>query len=121
MLLLSYQKNAMIEAADEVRKLKNTSDVAECGVSVDGTLQRRGHSSLNGCVVVLSIDTGKVLDLEVMSKWCRNCNTSKSSEKVNILRNTNARAIIRDQLEAWSLSEHIDYLSVPVKPGNFNM
>ncbi|GFX72625.1 hypothetical protein TNCV_4062211 [Trichonephila clavipes] len=25
-------KNAMTEAADEVRKLKNTSDVAECGV-----------------------------------------------------------------------------------------
>ncbi|GFV39787.1 uncharacterized protein TNCV_4609551 [Trichonephila clavipes] len=71
----------MIEAADEVRKLKNTSDVAECGVSVDGTWQRRGHSSLNGCVAVLSIDTGKVLDLEVISKWCRNCNTSKSSEK----------------------------------------
>ncbi|GFT95622.1 uncharacterized protein TNCV_310391 [Trichonephila clavipes] len=71
----------MTEAADEVRKLKNTSDVAECGVSVDGTWQRRGHSSLNGCVAVLSIDTGKVLDLEVMSKWCRNCNTSKSSGK----------------------------------------
>ncbi|GFT43094.1 uncharacterized protein TNCV_5119571 [Trichonephila clavipes] len=75
----------MIEAADEVRKLKNTSDVAECGVSVDGTWQRRGHSSLNGCVAVLSIDTGKVLDLEVMSKWCRNCNTSKSSEKVRVM------------------------------------
>ncbi|GFY31634.1 uncharacterized protein TNCV_4199451 [Trichonephila clavipes] len=52
-----------------------------CGVSVDGTWQRRGHSSLNGCVAVLSIDTGKVLDLEVMSKWCKNCNTSKSSGK----------------------------------------
>ncbi|GFT62223.1 uncharacterized protein TNCV_1701171 [Trichonephila clavipes] len=74
-------KNAMTEAAAEVRKLKNTSDVAECGVSVDGTWQRRGHSSLNGCVTVLSIGTGKVLDLEVMSKWCRNCNTSKSSGK----------------------------------------
>ncbi|GFT06122.1 uncharacterized protein TNCV_1595391 [Trichonephila clavipes] len=61
-------KNAMIEASDEIRKLKNTSDVAECGVSVDGTWQRRGHSSLNGCVAVLSIDTGKVVDLEVMSK-----------------------------------------------------
>ncbi|GFW80259.1 uncharacterized protein TNCV_65911 [Trichonephila clavipes] len=48
---------------------------------IDGTWQRRGHSSLNGCVSVLSIDTGKVLDLEVMSKWCRNCNTSKSSRK----------------------------------------
>ncbi|GFT92209.1 uncharacterized protein TNCV_1679031 [Trichonephila clavipes] len=58
-----------------------SSDVAESGVSVVGTWQRRGHSSLNGCVAVLSIDTGKVLDLEVMSKWCRNCNTSKSSEK----------------------------------------
>ncbi|GFT70552.1 hypothetical protein TNCV_1133151 [Trichonephila clavipes] len=32
--------------------------------SVDGTWQRRGHSSLNGCVAVLSIDTGKVLDLD---------------------------------------------------------
>ncbi|GFW41044.1 uncharacterized protein TNCV_414531 [Trichonephila clavipes] len=71
----------MTEAADEVRKLKNTSDVAKCGVSVDGTWQRRGHSSLNSCVAVLSIDTGKVLNLEVMSKWCRNCNTSKNSGK----------------------------------------
>ncbi|GFU86079.1 retrovirus-related Pol polyprotein from transposon TNT 1-94 [Trichonephila clavipes] len=70
-----------IDLLDEVRKLKNTSDVAECGVSVDGTWQRQGHSSLNGCVAVLSIDTGKVLDLEVMSKWCRNCNTSKRVQK----------------------------------------
>ncbi|GFW71477.1 uncharacterized protein TNCV_3460031 [Trichonephila clavipes] len=61
-------KNAMTEAADEVRKLKNTSDVAECRVSVDGTWQRQRHSLLNGCVAVLSIDTDKVVDLEVMSK-----------------------------------------------------
>ncbi|GFV27167.1 uncharacterized protein TNCV_927591 [Trichonephila clavipes] len=74
-------KEAMTEAADEVRKRKNTSDVAECEVSVDGTWQRRGHSSLNGCVAVLSFDTGKVLDLEVMSKWCRNCNTSEFRKK----------------------------------------
>ncbi|GFV88221.1 uncharacterized protein TNCV_3243701 [Trichonephila clavipes] len=111
----------MIEAADEVRKLKNTSDVAECGVSVDGTWQRRGHSSLNGCVAVLSIDTGKVLDLEVMSKWCRNCNTSKSSEKSKHIKKHQCSCNHQDQLEAWSLSEHIDYLSVPVKPGNFNI
>ncbi|GFX49695.1 hypothetical protein TNCV_1637331 [Trichonephila clavipes] len=71
----------MIEAADEVRKLKNTSDVANVEFQSMVNGQRRGHSSLNGCVTVLSIDTGKVVDLEVMSKWCRNCNTSKSSEK----------------------------------------
>ncbi|GFW44520.1 hypothetical protein TNCV_4389791 [Trichonephila clavipes] len=74
-------KNAMTEAADEVKKLKNTSDVAECGVSVDGTWQRQGTFIVKGCVAVLSIDTGKVLDLEVMSKWCRNCNTSRVQEK----------------------------------------
>ncbi|GFW59984.1 CCHC-type domain-containing protein [Trichonephila clavipes] len=56
-----------------------SSDVAECGVSVDGTWQRRGHSSLNGCIAVLSIDTGKVLDLELISRWCRVCNTTKGS------------------------------------------
>ncbi|GFT32870.1 hypothetical protein TNCV_5039101 [Trichonephila clavipes] len=71
----------MTEAADKVRKLKNTSDIAECGVSVDGTWQRWGHSPLHGCVADLSIDTDKVLDLEVMSKWSRNSNTSKSSGK----------------------------------------
>ncbi|GFV52629.1 uncharacterized protein TNCV_2873001 [Trichonephila clavipes] len=74
--------NVRTEAADEVRKLKNTSsDVAECGVSVDGTLQRRVHSLLNGCVNVLSIDIGQVLDLELMSKWCIICNTSKGPGK----------------------------------------
>ncbi|GFT86125.1 uncharacterized protein TNCV_3257271 [Trichonephila clavipes] len=78
-------KYAMTEAAEEVRKLKNTSDVAECGVSVDGTWQRRGHSLLNGCVSVLSIDTGKVLDLEVMSKWGAETVThQRVQEKVNM-------------------------------------
>ncbi|GFX05975.1 uncharacterized protein TNCV_760111 [Trichonephila clavipes] len=56
-----------------------SSDVAECGISVDGTWERREHSSLNGCDAVLSIDTGKVLDLDLMSRWCRICNTSKGS------------------------------------------
>ncbi|GFU85581.1 hypothetical protein TNCV_476011 [Trichonephila clavipes] len=56
---LDVPTNAMIEAADEARKLKNTSDVAECGVSVDGTWQRRGHSSLNGCVAVLQLTQAK--------------------------------------------------------------
>ncbi|GBM59224.1 hypothetical protein AVEN_240410-1 [Araneus ventricosus] len=37
----------MKEAAAEVRTKTKTSS---CGVSVDGTWQRRGHNSLNGCV-----------------------------------------------------------------------
>lgn len=36
----------------------------------DGTWQRRGFSSLNGIVTCTSIDTGKVMDIEVLSKFC---------------------------------------------------
>ncbi|GBM96067.1 hypothetical protein AVEN_111458-1 [Araneus ventricosus] len=43
------------EAATEVRAKTKTS---ACGVSVDGTWQRRGHNSLNGCVSAISIGTG---------------------------------------------------------------
>ncbi|GIY99578.1 uncharacterized protein CEXT_71661 [Caerostris extrusa] len=47
----------------------------------DGTWQRRGHTSLNGCVAVLSIDTGKVLDLEVMSSYCPTCRKLQKMHK----------------------------------------
>lgn len=39
-------------------------------VAVDGSWQRRGHVSLNGIVSVTSVDTGKVLDVHVLSKYC---------------------------------------------------
>ncbi|XP_055943287.1 uncharacterized protein LOC129972975 [Argiope bruennichi] len=72
----------MKEAALEIRGDSVTEEIAQCGVSVDGTWQRRGYSSLNGCVTVISIDTGKVLDIEVMSKVCRICD-KKNSEAIN--------------------------------------
>lgn len=80
----SMAKDSMNEAALEVKNIKNCSNmpVMECGVSVDGTWQRRGHSSLNGCVAVLSINTGKLLDLEIMSKFCRICNRLKTSKSL---------------------------------------
>lgn len=71
-------ENNMKEAAKEVKDLK--SNVA-CGVSVDGTWQRRGHTSLNGCVSVISIDTGKILDLEVMSQYCHICSKNYNTGK----------------------------------------
>ena len=45
----------------------------DVGVSVDGTWQRRGFSSNNGVVTAISIDTGKVVDVEIMSKICKGC------------------------------------------------
>ena len=45
----------------------------DIGVSVGGTWQRRGFTSLNGVLVVMSIDSGKIVDIEPMSRYCREC------------------------------------------------
>ncbi|GFW74442.1 uncharacterized protein TNCV_2413411 [Trichonephila clavipes] len=68
-------EESMIKAATEiVEKQQNlSSDIVKCGISVDGTWQRRGYTSMNGCVAGISVDTGKVLDIEVMSSYCPTC------------------------------------------------
>lgn len=85
-------QQCMNEAALEVRKIKKSrSKVVSCGTSVDGSWQKRGFSSLNGCVTAISIDTGKILDLEAMSSYCRICNKLKSSSGVQNPRTHNCR------------------------------
>ena len=49
----------------------DNSHLTVCDISLDGTWQRRGHSSLNG--VVTAISNGKCLDKHVMSKYCKSC------------------------------------------------
>ena len=72
-------KSCMKSAAKEVyaknRNVNNSNDSVpvNCGISCDGTWQRRGHSSLNGCVTVISMDTGKVLDVEALTNHCKEC------------------------------------------------
>ena len=51
--------------------------VTDVSVSVDGTWQKRGFSFLNGVVAAISIDTGNVVDWEVMARYCK---AGKSSE-----------------------------------------
>ncbi|GFX65521.1 uncharacterized protein TNCV_4735661 [Trichonephila clavipes] len=60
--------NTMKEAALEIRSNETDTEFSQRGESVDGTWQRRGYSSLNGCESVILIDSGKVLDVEFMSK-----------------------------------------------------
>ncbi|GFW70836.1 uncharacterized protein TNCV_4148841 [Trichonephila clavipes] len=43
---------------------------APYAVAVDGTWQKRGYTSLNSVVTVTSIDTGKVIDVDILSKYC---------------------------------------------------
>jgi len=71
---------SMDRASQEVKSCFNTG-ITECAVSVDGCWQKRGYVSMNGCVAVISIDTGCVLDVEPMSRFCKECQVH---DKLNI-------------------------------------
>ena len=60
---------------DAANYLEGGIDVAitNVPVSVDGTWQKRGFSSLNGVVTAISVDSGKILDTEIMSRKCKGC------------------------------------------------
>lgn len=51
----------------------HNEDNSDIGAMFDGTWQKRGHSSLNGVITASSIDTGKILDVECLSKYCFKC------------------------------------------------
>ncbi|GFT67946.1 uncharacterized protein TNCV_38571 [Trichonephila clavipes] len=73
---ISIGEKIMNDAAKGIRQLKKSiHGTVNCGVSVDGTWQRRGFSSLNGCVSAISVDTGKIIDFETLSQFCRKCNS----------------------------------------------
>ena len=58
---------SMNEAAEEVRRTQTHKYlIVETGVSVDGTWQRRGFSSLNGAVAGPSVNSGNVIDKGVL-------------------------------------------------------
>ena len=56
-------------------KCKNPNDdtVIDTSVSCDGSWQKRGYSSLNGVVTVISIDNSKILDIKPMTRTCISC------------------------------------------------
>ena len=60
---------SMLAAADELKE-EIGEDVM---VSIDGTWQRRGHSSRNGIVTTIGAANNKVLDVEILSNYCSVC------------------------------------------------
>ena len=74
---------SMNEAVKEIREKKGATDdeVIDIGVSADGSWQRRGFSSNNGVVTAISIETGKVVDIEAMSKICKACCLKESMKE----------------------------------------
>ena len=102
----------MLEAGTEIHEHKGNSNadgISQCGVSCDGTWQKRGHSSMNGCVTALSMDTGKCLDVEVFTRYAmdaKDMKTNRTQEKIEYGKQSmqgNARQTILDQHHPWKL------------------
>ncbi len=74
-------EDTMLEAAAEIRAKKGGAEFVEVGVSGDGSWQKRGYSSLHGTVNVMSMETGKVLDTEVLTQFCRECSLHEQDNK----------------------------------------
>lgn len=75
-------EESMETAAEAVKEFYDEEDDEICniGVSGDGTWRRRGFKSSTGVVSAISVVTGKVLDVEVMSKECRECMNHRKDE-----------------------------------------
>ena len=61
---------------ENLRKIEVTDKdklIAKVRVTVDGTRQKRGHSSKMDVVFVISIDTGEILNYGVRSLFCHEC------------------------------------------------
>ena len=57
--------------------------LVDIAVSCDGSWQKRGHSSLNGFVSAISMDSGKIVDIAPMSRFCRSCSNNKKFKRVD--------------------------------------
>jgi hypothetical protein len=55
--------------------------VLDAGISIDGSWNKRGWSARDGVVAVISIDTGKVLDVVFLSNSCTTCEQMKRKRK----------------------------------------
>ena len=69
----SAHKSTQLAAREASERLESSN----IHVSVDGTWQRKGFSSKNGVVTVLSVlgknEGSKVLDTEVLTTFCAGC------------------------------------------------
>ena len=60
----------MLDASKEITK---DGDVTDIVITNDGAWQRRCYSSFNCIVATISVDTGKVIDGEIMTRKCKSC------------------------------------------------
>ena len=71
----------------QLRQLQDAGpdDVVDVTVTCDGSWSHRGFVVNYGVIAVLSWETGQVLDVEVLSKSCKEAETSMGSESEEFL------------------------------------
>ena len=73
----SVAEETMSEACVDIRNnvLPDVNDdvIVNTVISCEGSWLRRGCSSINGVVTIVSMDSGKILDCEQMSRYCKGC------------------------------------------------
>lgn len=75
----TVSQKCMRDAAAET--IAGNAGSNEISVAIDGSWQKRGFSSLHGVVTAISVHTGKVLDIECLTKYCMTCKKSGDSKK----------------------------------------
>ncbi|GFU40569.1 CCHC-type domain-containing protein [Trichonephila clavipes] len=93
-------------------EIKCSNSFTKCGISIDGTWQRRGYSSLNGCVSAISVDTGKILDIEVMTQYCHICAKGNSQSSKHVCSNYKGSAGNMEVVGAYRIFERSNVRNV---------
>ena len=76
-------ETTMQDACTELRGDVAEDSIVDTAVSCDGSWQRRGYSSLNGVVTAISMKTGKIVDIEPMSRACKACMLKENLRKTD--------------------------------------
>ena len=82
------------------------------------TWQRKGFSSFNGMFTAISIESGKVVDVGPMSRYCKGCNLKKDLKVKTQLHMLNGKMHIyvdkttKVVQEVWRLKVRNAHLSV---------
>ena len=71
----------MLDTCDELKGNAPPDNIINTAVWGDGTWQKQGHSSLTGVMTVVSLDSGKTLGIEAMSKICKACKLHQHFKK----------------------------------------
>ncbi|GBM17243.1 hypothetical protein AVEN_223786-1 [Araneus ventricosus] len=110
--LSSACSKSMLKAIEgAVSRNDNSRDIT---VALDGTWQKRGHTSINGVITATSLDTGKVIDFQCLCKYCFICKNKSNDCK-------DCQKKLTDTMLEWKVKVKFECFSVLFPRGTFVM